>query len=64
MDSTIKEMINSFHGQALNFCVVLRQIENKNITEGGLDVSMMSDKSEKYKKGIVISIGTGCPKKI
>lgn len=63
MDSVIKEMIDSFQGQALNFCVVLRQIENKNVTGAGLDISMMADKNEKYKKGVVISIGTGCPKK-
>jgi len=63
MDKEIQEIVNSFRGKALNFNVVIRQIENKNITEGNIDISMISDKNEKYKKGIVISMGTGCPKR-
>ena len=62
MDSAIKEMVDLFKGKELNFNVVIRQIANKNITEGNIDISMVADKSEKYRKGIVISIGTECPK--
>ena len=61
MDSATQEMVNEFKGRALNFNVVIRQIANKNVTEGNIDISMASDKNEKYKKGIVISIGTECP---
>lgn len=59
----IKKMVDAFPGRALNYNVVLRQIENKNVTEGNIDISMASDKNEKYKKGIVVSMGTECPKR-
>lgn len=62
MNSVTKEMVEAFQGKALNYNVVIRQIANKNVTEGNIDLSMVSDKNEKYKKGIVISIGSECPK--
>lgn len=61
MDSNIQEMVNVFKGRALNYNVVLREIPNENITEGGLDMTTALGKNEKYKKGIVISIGSACP---
>jgi co-chaperonin GroES (HSP10) len=62
MDSINKKIVDSFKGQALNFVVVLKEIENKNETESGLNISSDVDKNEKYKKAIVVSIGTECPK--
>jgi co-chaperonin GroES (HSP10) len=62
MDSAIQEMVNAFPGRALNYNVVLRQIANKNVSENNLDLTNALDKNEKFKKGIVVSIGTECPK--
>jgi co-chaperonin GroES (HSP10) len=62
MDSAIQEMVNAFPGRALNYNVVLRQIANVNVTENNLDLTNALDKNEKFKKGIVVSIGTECPK--
>jgi len=61
MEKEIQEMVNAFRGKALNYNVIIRQVANKNVTENGLDTSMAIDKSEKFKKGIVVSIGTSCP---
>lgn len=64
MDSkleTPQEMVAKFKGKALNFTVILRQVENKNMTQGGVDLTAVVDKNEKIKKGIVVSIGTSCP---
>lgn len=63
MNSATKEMVEAFQGKALNYNVVIRQIANKNVTEGNIDLSMVSDKNEKYKKGIVVSMGIECPKR-
>jgi co-chaperonin GroES (HSP10) len=41
---------------------VLKEIENVNETSSGLDISSSVDKNEKYRKGIVVSIGSECPK--
>ena len=62
MDAETKKIVESFKGRALNFVVVLKEIENINKTEKGLDVSSSVDKNEKYRKGIVVSIGSECPK--
>ena len=62
MDAEIKKIVESFSGRALNFVVVLKEIENVNETSSGLDISSSVDKNEKYRKGIVVSIGTECPK--
>lgn len=62
MEINIKEMVDSFKGKALNYNVVLREIPNVNITEGGIDMTMAIKKEAKYDKGIVISLGTACPK--
>jgi len=61
MDKATQEIVNSFRGKALNYNVIIHKIANKNVTESGLDTSMAVDKSEKFKKGIVVSIGTSCP---
>ena len=62
MDAKTKEIVESFNGKALNFVVVLKEIENVNETSSGLDISSSVDKNEKYRKGIVVSLGTECPK--
>jgi len=61
MDNGTQEMVDAFSGKALNYNVVLREIANKNVTDGGIDMSMATSKNEKYKKGIVVSLGTACP---
>lgn len=62
MDSATQEMVDAFKGKMLNYNVCLRQISNKNVTDGKIDMSMLVDKNEKFKKAIVISIGSECPK--
>jgi co-chaperonin GroES (HSP10) len=62
MDAETKKIVERFSGRALNFVVVLKEIENVNETQSGLDISSSVDKNEKYRKGIVVSIGTECPK--
>lgn len=62
MDAETKKIVESFKGRALNFVVVLKEIENINKTEKGLDVSSSVDKNEKYRKGIIVSMGDLCPK--
>lgn len=51
-----------FKGQALNSIVIVREIENKQVSSSGLDLTSQEDKNQKYKKGIVQSIGNLCPK--
>lgn len=62
MDAKTKEIVGAFSGRALNFVVVLKEIENVNETASGLNISSSVDKNEKYRKGIVVSIGSECPK--
>ena len=62
MDAKTQEIVKSFKGRALNFVVVLKEIENVNETSSGLNISSSVDKNEKYRKAIVVSIGTECPK--
>ena len=62
MDAETKKIVESFKGKALNFVVVLKEIENVNETSSGLNISSSVDKNEKYRKAIVVSIGSECPK--
>jgi co-chaperonin GroES (HSP10) len=62
MDAKTKEIVEKFNGRALNYVVVLKEIENVNETQSGLNISSSVDKNEKYRKGIVVSIGSECPK--
>jgi len=57
-----QKLINGFSGNALNFVVIVHEIANENVTSGGLDLSNAVDKNEKFRKGIVVSIGADCPK--
>ena len=62
MDAKTEEIVGQFKGQALNYVVVLKQIANVNETKSGLDVSSSVDKDQKYRKAIVVSIGSESPK--
>ena len=62
MDVKTQEIVNNFQGKALNFVVVLKEIENINETESGLNIGSEVDKNEKYRKAIVVSVGSECPK--
>lgn len=57
-----QKLIDNFSGDALNFVVIVHEIANENVTSGGLDLSGAVDKNEKFRKGIVVSIGADCPK--
>jgi co-chaperonin GroES (HSP10) len=54
--------MNSFKGRAVNFNVVVQQIENKQVTASGFDITAEVDKNQKFKKGLVFDVGIGCPK--
>jgi co-chaperonin GroES (HSP10) len=51
----------SFSGQCLGSNVIVRAIENEQITEGGIDLTNTVDKVQKWGKGIVVSIGENIP---
>ena len=55
--------MGNFKGQALNYNIIVKRefIENK--TNAGIEITSEVDKNEKYRKGIVVSVGTLCPKK-
>jgi co-chaperonin GroES (HSP10) len=53
--------MNNFPGQALNFVVIVKEIENEQVTDFGFNKTGLTDKSEKYKKGIIVSMGVSCP---
>jgi len=55
--------MENFKGQALNYNIIVKRefIENK--TGAGIEITSEVDKNEKYRKGIVVSVGTLCPKK-
>jgi len=62
MDAETKKIVELFKGRALNYVVVLKEIENVNETASGLNISSSVDKNEKYRKGIIVSMGNLCPK--
>lgn len=52
----------TFKGQAANHCVVLKEETIQNLSSSGLDITSSEDKNQKFKKGIVQSVGLSCPK--
>lgn len=62
MDVKTEEIVSNFKAKALNFVVILKDIANINETESGLNIGSEVDKNEKYKKAIIVSIGSECPK--
>lgn len=55
-------MENKFKGNALNQVVIVQEVTYENKTKSGIDLTGISDATEKYKKGVVVSIGEFCPK--
>lgn len=48
---------NKFPHQVLNYNVIVKELPTENVTDGGLDISSTTDKSEKYRTGEVLAIG-------
>lgn len=48
---------SNFPHTVLNYNVIVKEVETKNESEAGLDISSVTDKSEKYKTGEVLAIG-------
>ena len=55
--------MNRFKGQALNYNVVVKEVEVENVSTTGLDFSNEADKNDKQKTGVIVSVGLSCPKK-
>lgn len=51
----------SFKGQCLGSNVIVEPIENVQLSEGGIDLTHVIDKNQKWGKGIVVSIGERVP---
>ncbi len=56
-------MENKFKGQALNMIVVVEEVFQENRTASGFDITGIVDANEKQKRGRVVSVGEGCPRK-
>lgn len=54
---------NGFKGQALNYVVIVKEKIVKNETASGFDLTSEVDKNIKYRTGIIVSVGTECPRK-
>lgn len=54
--------MSNFNGQAVNYNVVVEEMELKNISSSGIDLTSSEDKNQKFKRGIVQSVGLACPK--
>lgn len=54
--------MSNFKGQALNYNVVIKEVELENVSTTGLDFSNEADKNDKQKTGVIVSVGLGCPK--
>jgi co-chaperonin GroES (HSP10) len=52
----------AFKGKCLGSNVIVLPIENKQISEGGLEWTNVTDKNQKWGKGVVISAGENVPK--
>lgn len=55
-------MQNNFKGKAINTVVIVKEVPYENKTKSGIDLTGISDATEKYKKGVIVSIGEFCPK--
>lgn len=54
---------NKFKGQALNYVVIIKEQAVKNVTASGFDLTTEVDKNIKYRTGVIVSVGTECPRK-
>ncbi|HEY6143753.1 MAG TPA: hypothetical protein VIV55_10115 [Flavobacterium sp.] len=50
-----------FSGKCLGSNVIVIPIENKQLSEGGVDLTFLIDKNQKWGKGIIVSIGENVP---
>lgn len=51
----------SFKGKCLGSNVIVMVIENKQLSDGGFDATFVSDKNQKWGKGIVVGVGEKLP---
>lgn len=58
-----KKLVAKFKGQALNYNVVIVEVEVGNVSVVGLDFSNEAAKNDKQKTGVIVSVGLSCPKK-
>jgi len=56
-------MEGMFNAQALNANVIIKEEVVKNVSAAGVDYTSATDKNEKYREGIVVSIGEHLPVK-
>ena len=54
--------MENFKGKALNYNIIVKREFIENRTGAGIILDSEIDKNEKYRKGIVVSVGTLCPK--
>ena len=55
--------MSEFKAQALNYNIIVKREFLENRTDAGIILDSEIDKNEKYRKGIVVSVGNLCPKK-
>ena len=55
--------MEQFKGQALNYNVFVKRQQIQNLTQSGIDITSETDKNEKYRKGVIVSVGNLCPEK-
>lgn len=53
---------SSFRGQALNYVIIVKEKIVKNETASGFDLTSEVDQNIKYRTGIIVSVGTECPR--
>ena len=49
--------------EALNRNVLLKDLDNENKSESGMDLTSLTDKNQKIRRGMVVSVGESCPEK-
>jgi co-chaperonin GroES (HSP10) len=54
--------MENFKAQALNYNIIVKREFLENRTGAGIILDSEIDKNEKYRKGIVVSVGNLCPK--
>jgi len=54
--------MSNFKGTCLNSNIAFKPINIVNKTESGLDISLVTDKNERFERGIIVSIGHAIPK--
>jgi co-chaperonin GroES (HSP10) len=52
----------AFSGKCIGSSVLVMTVENKQLSDGGIDLTILNDKNQKWGKGIVVSVGENIPK--